>query len=77
MNIDIGFVTQMLMSQLQNKNPQGYQFINTAMRNGGDPNAILKQMLGNATPEQKQSLITQAKNYGVPENILKQIQNMK
>lgn len=70
-------IMQMLMSKLQTKNPQGYQFINTAMQNGGDPNAILKQMLGNATPEQKQTLITQAKNYGVPESILKQIQNMK
>lgn len=73
----MNFVMQMLMSQLQNKNPQGYQFVNTAMQNGGNPNAILQQMLGNATPEQKQNLITQAKNYGVPDNILKQIQNMK
>ena len=77
MNANMNFVTQMLMSRLQNKNPQGYQFVNNAMQNGGNPNAILKQMLGNATPEQKQSLITQAKNYGVPENILKQIQDMK
>lgn len=73
----MNMIMQMLMSKLQAKNPQGYQFINTAMQNGGDPNAILKQMLGNATPEQKQTLITQAKNYGVPESILKQIQNMK
>lgn len=70
-------VMQMLMQRLQNKNPQGYQFINTAMQNGGNPNAILNQMMKNATPEQKQTLIQQAKNYGVPENYLKQIQNMK
>lgn len=70
-------VIQMLMQRLQGKNPQGYQFINTAMQNGGDPNAILNQMMKNATPEQKQVLIQQAKNYGVPENYLKQIQNMK
>lgn len=73
----MNMIMQMLMSQLQNKNPQGYQFINTAMQNGGDPNAILKQMLGNATPEQKQTLITQCKNYGVPNDILVKIQNMK
>lgn len=70
-------VMQMLMTRLQNKNPQGYQFINAAIKNGGDPNAILQQMMKNATPEQKQSLINSAKQYGVPENYLKQIQNMK
>lgn len=70
-------VIQMLMQRLQGKNPQGYQFVNTAMRNGGDPNTILNQMMKNSTPEQKQGLINMAKQYGVPENILKQIQNMK
>lgn len=70
-------VMQMLMSQLQNKNPQAFQFVNTAMRNGGDPNAVLQQLMKNATPEQKQGLINTAKQYGVPDNYLKQIQNMK
>lgn len=70
-------VMQMLIQRLQSKNPQGYQFINNAMQNGGNPNAILNQMMKNATPEQKQTLIQQAKNYGVPEDYLKQIQNMK
>lgn len=70
-------VMQMLMSKLQSKNPQGYQFINAAMQNGGDPNAILNQMMKKATPEQKQGLINMAKQYGAPENILKQIQNIK
>lgn len=70
-------VMQMLMTRLQNQNPQAFQFINQAMNNGGDPNAVLNQMMKNATPEQKQSLINTAKNYGCPENILKQIQNMK
>lgn len=70
-------VMQMLIQRLQNRNPQGYQFINNAMQNGGNPNAILNQMMKNATPEQKQTLIQQAKNYGVPEDYLKQIQNMK
>ena len=70
-------VMQMLMTRLQNQNPQAFQFINQAMNNGGDPNAVLNQMMKNATPEQKQNLINTAKNYGCPENILKQIQNMK
>lgn len=70
-------VIQMLMQRLQGKNPQGYQFINTAMRNGGDGNAILNQMLKNMPAEQKQTLIQQAGKYGIPENYLKQIQNIK
>lgn len=73
----MNFVMQMLMQRLQNKNPQGFQLINQAMNNGGNPNAVLKQMMSNATPEQKKILITQAKNYGCPDNILRQIQNMK
>lgn len=73
----MNIVMQMLMSRLQNKNPQAYQFVNQAMNNGGNPNAVLNQMMKNCTPEQKQQLIQQAKNYGVPESALKQIQNMK
>ena len=68
---------QLLMTRLQNKNPQGYKTINELMRNNGNPRMILQQMLGGATPEQKQSLLNQAKSYGVPNNILSEIQNMK
>lgn len=70
-------ILQMLMSKLQGKNPQAYQFVNQAMSNGGNPDAFLKQMLGNVDPQQRQNLIQQAKSYGCPDNILKQIQNMK
>lgn len=41
----MNMIMQMLMSKLQAKNPQGYQFVNTAMQNGGDPYTMLKQML--------------------------------
>jgi len=51
--------------------------VNEAMRNNGNPEAMLKQVLGNATPEQRQNLLKQAKGYGVPDNILSKIQNMK
>lgn len=70
-------IMKSVMTKLQNTNPQGFQFIDQAMRSGGNPQALLNQMLGNASPEQKQSLLTQAKNYGCPDNILKQIQDMK
>lgn len=68
---------ELLMNQLQGKNPQAFQFINQAMRNGGNPQAILNQIVGNASPEQRQNLIKNAKSFGIPENYLTQIQNMK
>lgn len=68
---------QMLMMRLQKQNPQGYQMVNEAMQNNGNPQSIIQQMMNNATPEQKESLFKQAKQYGVPEQILSKIQNMK
>ena len=65
------------MGQLQARNPQGFQIINQAMNNGGNPQAMLQQMLGNATPQQREQLFRQAKQYGVPNDILTKIQNMK
>lgn len=70
-------IIQMLMTRLQKQNPQGYQVVNEAMQNNGNPQPILQQMMSNATPEQKESLFKQAKQYGVPNNILSKIQNMK
>ena len=70
-------IVQTLMNNLMRKNPQGYQVVNKMMTNGGNPEAILKQILSNATPEQRQSVLNQAKSYGCPENMLSRIQNMK
>ena len=70
-------IIQMLMMRLQKQNPQGYQMVNEAMQNNGNPQSILQQMMSNATPEQKESLFKQARQYGVPNNILSKIQNMK
>lgn len=69
-------IMQTLMTQLQRKNPQGFQMVQNLMQNNGDPSSLIKQILGNATPEQRQNLLTQAKQYGVPDNILSAIQNM-
>ena len=68
---------QTLMNQLQTKNPQGYQTINTLMRNNSDPQQMIQQVMGNMSPEQRENVLKQAKGYGVPDNILSQIQNMK
>lgn len=73
----MNFAVQMLMNKLQGVNPKAYQFVSTAMTNGGDTNAILNSVLGGSSPEQKQALISQAKQYGCPETILKQIEKMK
>ena len=68
---------QMLMSRLQSQSPQGYKMINEAMRNNGNPQAMIQQMMSNATPEQKENLFKQCKQYGIPDGLLSQLQNMK
>jgi len=70
-------IIQVLMGQLQSKNPQGYQMINQMMQGGGNPEAMIKQMMGNISPEQKQQVLNQAKSYGAPSDVLSKIQNMK
>ena len=70
-------VMNMLMQRLQKVNPSGYNMVNQAMQNGGDPNALLKQVMGNVNSEQRQQILNAARSYGAPNNILSQIQNMK
>ena len=70
-------IINMLMSRLQSKNPQGFQMIQQAMSNGGNPQVMLQQLKSKTQPEQMQSILNQAKQMGCPENILAQIQNMK
>ena len=70
-------IMNMLMQRLQKSNPQGYSMINQAMKNGGSPNAMVKQMMGSMQPQQKQQLFQSAKQYGVPDNVLSKLQNMK
>lgn len=67
----------MMLGMLQNRNPQMFQNINTAMTSGQNPQQLLKQIMGKASPEQREGLIKQAKQFGVPDNILSQIQNLK
>ncbi len=47
------------------------------MKNGVNPQSMLKQMMGNVNSSQMQQVLTQAKSFGVPDNILSQIQNFK
>lgn len=75
--VNMNTLQQNLLKNIQQNNPQGYQFVNQLKKNGGDINSILRQMLGKISPEQKQQVLNTAKGYGVPENILAKIQNMK
>lgn len=59
------------------KNPQNYKLINEAMRNNGNPQALVQQMMKNSTPEQRERLLKQAKGYGCPDEILSKLQNIK
>ena len=70
-------IIQMLMSRLQKQNPKGYQAINEAMRNNGNPTAMLQQFMKDATPQQRENLFKQCKQYNVPDEVLSKIQNMK
>lgn len=70
-------IMSMLMNQLQGRNPQSYNMVSQMMRNGVNPQSMLKQMMGNVNPNQMQQIFTQAKSLGVPDNILSQIQNFK
>ena len=60
------FLLQTLMNNLKNKNPKGYETINTFMRNNGNPQDVIKQIMSNVTPEQKENLLNQAKSYRLP-----------
>ena len=70
-------IKQNLLRQVKEKNPQGYQFANYVMQNGGNVDPIVKQMLGKISPEQKQQVLNTAKNYGVSDRYLSQLQNLK
>ena len=75
--VNINTIKQNLMRQVQQKNPQGYQFANYVMQNGGNVDPIVKQMLGKITPEQKQQVLNMAQKYGAPNSYLSQLQNLK
>ena len=76
-SINLNQIIPKLMGQLKGQNANGFKMVSNLMQNGGNPNAILKQMLSQLKPEQKQQILNQAKGYGCPTNILSQLQNMK
>ena len=75
--VNMNTLQQNLLKNIQQNNPQGYQFVNQLKKNGGDINSISRQMLGKISPEQKQQVLNTARNYGCPDKFLSQLQNMK
>lgn len=75
--VNINSIKQNLMRQVQQKNPQGYQFANQIIQNGGNVDPIVRQMLSKITPEQKQQVLNTAQKYGAPNSYLSQLQNLK
>lgn len=69
---------QMMMRNLQGRNPQAFNQVNSAMQNGAKPQDFLQQMMknGNITPEQMSSVLNQGKQMGIPDNVLREVQNM-
>lgn len=70
-------IINMLLTQLQGRNPQAASQIRQAMNSGTNPQSLMKQMMGNSDNNQIQQVITQAKNLGVPDSVLSQVQNIK
>ena len=63
------------MSNLQQRNPQMANQIETMMNSGVDPSSMVKQTLRNFSPEQMTQVFNAAKQYGVPDNVISDLQN--
>lgn len=70
-------VLNLMMSNLEARDPRLAGQIRTMMNNGTDPKSVVRQMMGNITPEQTSNILSMAKRYGVPDEILSQLQNTK
>lgn len=67
--------TQPLISQLRQRQPQMFQFLEQARQNQSSPIDLLKQVTGNYTPQQLQNFYITAQRMGFPDDVLTEIQN--
>ena len=67
--------TQPLISQLKQRQPQMFQFLEQARQNQSSPMDLLKQVTGNYTPQQLQNFYITAQRMGFPDDVLTEIQN--
>ena len=63
------------MSQLKQKNPQAYSFINNAMKTGSDPAVLANKVLkdNNITGAKLEEFKQHLKHFGVPDDILNKL----
>ena len=65
----------MMMTQLQQRNPQMFQMINQLRQNNGNPMELLKQVTNKYTPEQMNNLFNKAQQFGIPADIINNLKN--
>jgi hypothetical protein len=70
-------ILNLMMSNLEARDPRLAGQIRTMMNNGTDPKSVVRQIIGNQSPEQISNMMSMAKQYGVPDEILSQLQNNK
>ena len=56
---------QMLLSMLQQRNPQAFNQVQQLMQSGQNPKVLLNNMMGKLTPHQKQQFENVASQYGL------------
>ncbi len=74
MNMPPMAIMRMAMSKLQSINPNGFQAVDTAMKNGGSPISFWNQISKQMNPGQVQGILKNASQYGCPQNIISQFQ---
>lgn len=66
-----------MINQLKNKNPEMYNFIMNASKNGVSFKDLVKQKMKSTTPEMYNSVVQNAKNFGMPDEILQELESFK
>lgn len=69
-------IMRMFMTKLQNINPQGFQFVDQAMKNGGNPMGIWQQISSKMNTNQIQGLLNSVGQYGCPQSVINQFQGV-
>lgn len=69
-------IMRMFMTKLQNINPRGFQFVDEAIKSGGNPIGIWQQLSSKMDPNQIQGILNNAGQYGCPQSIINQFQGI-
>ena len=64
---------QGMMNKLQKQNPQMYQMLQQARRNGTNAQDLFKQITKGYTPQQLEEFFSQARQYGFSEDVINQL----